>query len=225
LAASARAGLPDIQVSSMQGRFLHLLARLVRARRILEVGTLGGYSTVWLGRALAPGGHLISLELEPRHAAVARANLRRAGLAGVAEVRVGPALPALARLDRSRAGPFDLIFIDADKESGAAYLDWAVRLSRPGTLILVDNVVRNGKILDAASTESKVVGTRKFLQQFASDRRLTTTVVQWVGAKGHDGIAMAVVTSGKPRAGGRRSIRPRRQRSARAAGSSRASPG
>ena len=222
LASSRRAGLPDIQVSSIQGRFLHVMARLVRATRVLEIGTLGGYSTVWLGRALAPGGKLVTLELEPHHASIARHNLRQAGLASVAEVREGPALQSLARLARAPAAPFDLIFIDADKENGAAYLRWAVRLSHPGTLILVDNVVRQGEILESRSHDSKVVGTRHMLRKLAADRRLSSSVVQWVGAKGHDGIAVAVVTGERRHPAGRGANRGSRRTSARASGSSRA---
>ncbi|MCI4318759.1 MAG: O-methyltransferase [Thermoplasmata archaeon] len=225
LASSARAGLPGIQVSPLQGRFLHVMARLVRARRILEIGTLGGYSAAWLGRALPPGGRLITLEIDPLHAAVARSNLRRAGLSRAVEVRVGPALESLARLAREGQEPFDLIFIDADKENGAAYLEWAERLAQTGSLILVDNVVRQGSILRPASGDTKGAGTRRLLRRLGADRRLTSTVVQWVGEKGHDGIAVAVVEERlRPRAK-RLATLQGQPRSARASSSSRAGPG
>ncbi|HLM91453.1 MAG TPA: O-methyltransferase [Thermoplasmata archaeon] len=193
LRASASAGLPSIQVSPLQGRFLHLLARIRDARRILEVGTLGGYSTSWLARALPPGGRMITLELDPRHAIVARANLLRAGLAKKVEVRVGPALEALPRLKAEGEGPFDLIFLDADKPNNPAYLDWAVRLARPGTVIVVDNVVRDGQVVQTRSRDPRVQGIRRMNARLANDPRLLATTLQTVGRKGYDGFALAVV--------------------------------
>ncbi len=189
VAASEDAGLPPIAVAPNQGKLLHLLALVRGARRILEIGTLGGYSAIWLARALPPGGHLDTLESDADHAAVARANLERAGLAGVVEVHVGPALDTLPRL----AGPYDLVFVDADKPSNAAYLAEAVRLSRPGTLIVVDNVVRGGAVADPAATDASVVGTRALFDALAADPRLTATAVQTVGSKGWDGFVLAVV--------------------------------
>jgi len=195
LADSAAAGLPDIAVSPLQGRFLNLLARLVRARRILEVGTLGGYSSIWLGTALPPDGRLTTLELDPRHAEVARANLSRAGLADRADVRVGPALDSLRALEAERAGPFDLVFIDADKENNPAYVEAALRLTRRGAAILVDNVVRSGRIRDASQTDPAVVGTRRMFEMIAAEPRLDATALQTVGAKGWDGLAIAMVVA------------------------------
>lgn len=184
------AGLPPIAVSAPLGRLLYLLARATGARRILEIGTLAGYSAIWLGRALPPDGQLLSLELEPHHAEVARASLERAGLGDRAEVVVGPALDSLARLAGDDAEPFDLTFIDADKGGYPDYLDWAVRLSRPGGLIVADNVVRGGAIVDEHSRDPNVIGVRRFLAKAAADDRLETAVVQVVGTKGHDGLAI-----------------------------------
>ena len=191
--ASQAAGLPDIQVSPLQGRMLQLLARAVRARRILEIGALGGYSGIWLARAIPPDGRFLSLELEPRHAEVARASLERAGLADRAEVRVGPALDSLAALERENLPPFDLVFIDADKENAAAYFDASVLLGHPGTVVIVDNVVRAGQIRDARTTDSKVQGTQRLLERMSVDPRVDWTVLQTVGRKGHDGWAVAWV--------------------------------
>ncbi len=193
LAASAAAGLPDIQVSPIQGKFLHLLARLQGARSILEIGTLGGYSTIWLARALLPGGRLVTLEYEPKHAEVARVNIVRAGLADRVEIRIGPALATLPQLAAEGRGPFDLIFIDADKEGYPEYLEWALKLSRPGSLILADNVVREGAVIDPADQQPSLVGIRRFNEQLAHDSRLTATAIQVVGSKGYDGLAMALV--------------------------------
>ena len=190
LAANAAAGLPDIDVSPMQGRMLHLLARMAGARRILEVGTLGGYSTVELARALPPGGRLVTLEVDPHHAAVARENIARAGLADHVELLVGPAAETLPTLD----GPFDFVFIDADKPSNVLYLREALRLSRPGTTIVVDNVVREGQVLDTASADPRIAGTRALFDAVAAEPRLTATAVQTVGAKKWDGFLLAVVT-------------------------------
>jgi len=194
LAASAAAGLPVHEVSASEGKLLHLLARLVGARRILEIGTLVGYSTIWLARALPPDGRLVTLELDPRHADVARANLGRAGLGNVVDVRVGRAVESLRRLAADGSGPFDLVFIDADKETNPDYLAWALRLSRPGTVIVADNVVRGGAILDGASADPSVRGVRRFLELVAADPRLAATAIQTVGAKGWDGFAIALVT-------------------------------
>jgi predicted O-methyltransferase YrrM len=200
LRASHEAGLPSIQVSPVQGRLLHLLARSLRARRILEVGTLGGYSSIWLARALSKQGRLVSLELEPRHAEVARANLARAGLTDRVEIRVGRATESLAQLVAEGAGPFDLIFIDADKESYPEYLTWAVRLSRPGTLLIADNVIRQGAVANPADADPRVQGVRRFLQQLAVEPGVTGVAVQMVGSKGYDGWAVArVARRSKPR--------------------------
>lgn len=191
LADSAAAGLPAIQVSAAQGKLLHLLAKLAGARSILEVGTLGGYSTIWLARALPPGGRLVTLEIDPKHAAVATKNLERAGLGVVADVRVGKALDSLPKLD----GPFDFVFIDADKGNNAAYFEWALRLARVGTAIVIDNVVRDGKVIDAASTDANVIGVRKLNERVATEARVSATTIQTVGHKGYDGFTFALVTS------------------------------
>jgi predicted O-methyltransferase YrrM len=196
LAAAVEAGLPTIQVSPAQGKLLYLLARLSGARRILELGTLGGYSTIWLGRALPADGRLISLELDPRHAEVARANLARAGLADRVEVRVGPALESLAQLAERDEGPFDLIFIDADKANYPAYLEWALRLARPGCLLLADNVVRRGRVLAPDADDALAQGVRAFNAALAADPRVEAVVLQQVGVKGHDGLALALVKEG-----------------------------
>lgn len=189
LAANADAGLPAIDVSAPQGRMLHLLARMAGARRVLEVGTLGGYSTVWLARALPADGRLVTLEVDPHHADTARENLVRAGVAGQVNLIVGPASETLAGLE----GPFDLVFIDADKPSNPLYLREALRLSRPGTTIIVDNVVREGGVLDAASDDPAIVGTRALFDAVAAEPRLIATVIQTVGAKKWDGFLMALV--------------------------------
>lgn len=188
LRASIAAGLPAIAVSPAQGKLLHLLARIHGARRVLEIGTLGGYSTIWLARGLVPGGRLITLELDPRCAEVARANIARAGLGGVVEIRVGRALDTLPGL--AAEAPFDLIFIDADKPATPDYYQWAVKLSRPGSLIVVDNVVREGAILDPDSKDQHVRGIRRFFELAAADARVSGTALQTTGAKGHDGIAI-----------------------------------
>lgn len=193
LAANAAGGLPDIDVSPPQGKMLHLLARMMGAARILEVGTLGGYSTICLARALPEDGRLVTLELEPHHAAVARANIARAGYAEQVEVRTGPAAEALAAMIAAGEGPFDLIFIDADKPSNVAYLNAALALSRPGTAIIVDNVIREGGVLDAASDDPRVLGTRALFEAVAADPRLSATAVQTVGGKKWDGFLLAVV--------------------------------
>jgi predicted O-methyltransferase YrrM len=193
LAASEAAGLPEIQVAPLQGKLLMMLAASLGARNILEVGTLGGYSTIWLARGLADGGRVVTLELDPGHAAVARKNFENAGLADRIEVRVGAALDTLAALHAEHAGPFDLIFIDADKPSTPDYFDWAVKLARKGTLIVVDNVVREGAILAAQSENKHVKGLRGFYTRVAADPRVTATAIQTVGNKGHDGLAIVRV--------------------------------
>ena len=191
LAANAKAGLPPIDVAPNQGKLLHLLARLMGARNILEIGTLGGYSTIWLARALPQDGRLITLEFNPKHAEVALENLARAGLSEIVEVRQGAALDTLPTL----TGPFDLIFIDADKPNNPNYLEWALKLSRPGTLIVADNVVRDGEVVNPNSSNVGVQGTRKFLERLAAEPRLSATAIQTVGSKGYEGFAMALVTS------------------------------
>jgi predicted O-methyltransferase YrrM len=195
LAASAAAGLPAINVSPVQGKLLHLLARAIGARNVLEIGTLGGYSTIWLARALPDGGRLISLEADARHAEVARANIARAGLQAVVEVRLGMALDTLPELAAEGREPFDFVFIDADKPNNAAYFDWALKLSRPGSIIVVDNVVRDGDVIDADSDSSTVQGVRRLLERIAAEPRVSATAIQTVGAKGYDGFAIALVTS------------------------------
>jgi predicted O-methyltransferase YrrM len=194
LEASAAAGLPPISVTPAQGKLLQMLARMVDARRVLEVGTLGGYSAIWMARALPPDGRLVTLEIDAKHAHVAEANLARAGLGDVVDVRVGPALETLPVLAQSGAGPFDLVFIDADKPSTADYFAWAMRLTRPGSVVIVDNVVRGGAIVDARSDDPNVAGTRRVLEAIGAEPRVSATVLQTVGAKGYDGFAVALVT-------------------------------
>jgi predicted O-methyltransferase YrrM len=193
LRESEAAGLPAIQVSPTQGKFLHLLVRAISARKVLEVGTLGGYSAIWMGRALPADGRLVSLELRGAHAAVARRNLLRAGLAEKVEVRVGAALASLAALEGEGAGPFDLVFIDADKPTTTEYYEGAVRLARRGTVVVVDNVVRRGEVADGKSRDENVRGIRRFLAKLGADRRSSATALQTVGRKGHDGFVLAVV--------------------------------
>ena len=189
LAASDAEGLPPFHVAPNQGKTLHLLARAIGARRILEVGTLAGYSAIWLARALPPGGEVVTIEVDPRHAEVARANLARAGVADRVDVRVGRAADVLPTL----AGPFDLVFVDADKASNADYFAWAVRLSRPGTIVVVDNVVREGAVLDAASEDPSVRGVRRLVEAIRAEPRVDATALQTVGSKGHDGFVLALV--------------------------------
>jgi predicted O-methyltransferase YrrM len=196
LQASADAGLPPISVSASQGKLLHLLAWAQGARTILEIGTLGGYSAIWLARALPMGGRLITLEANPRHAEVARANLEQAGLAGFAEVRVGPAQDTLPRLHAAGEGPFDLIFIDADKPGYPDYLTWSLRLSRTGTVIIADNVIRDGAVLDSASRDANVQGVRRFMEMLGAEPRVSATAIQTVGSKGYDGFALGLVLVG-----------------------------
>ena len=194
LRQNAADGLRPIDVSPAQGKFLHLIARMIGARRILEVGTLGGYSTIWLARALPADGRIITLEYEPRHAETARRNIARAGFADRVEVRVGAAADTLPKLAAEGAGPFDLVFIDADKPNNPVYLDWAVRLSRPGTVIVLDNVVRDGGVADAGSTDANVRGSRAAFDYFRDHPRLEATALQTVGSKGYDGFAVAIVS-------------------------------
>ena len=193
MARSAKAGLPPIAVSAPQGALLHLLVRISGARKVLEVGTLGGYSTIWMARALPSDGRLISLEIDPRHAAVARENVRRAGVEERVEIRLGPALESLAALHRAKEGPFDLFFLDADKPSNVAYFEWALQLAHPGSVIVVDNVVRDGKVVDPDSTDPAVQGTRRLNARMAREPGLVVTELQTVGEKGHDGFALAQV--------------------------------
>jgi predicted O-methyltransferase YrrM len=193
LAASSAAGLPEINVAPNQGKLLQLLAQSHGARSILEIGTLGGYSTIWLARALPADGKLVTLEFEPKHAEVARANFARAGLGGKIELRLGKASDHLAQLVAEGRGPFDFIFIDADKESYPDYLAWALKLSRRGTLIIADNVVRKGEVADASSEDPRVQGARRFNELLAAEPRVSATILQTVGSKGYDGFALALV--------------------------------
>ncbi len=195
LAANEAAGLPPIDVSAAHGKMLHLLARIAGARKALEIGALGGYSTIRIARALPADGRLVTLEAVEEHASVARANIARAGLSDRVEVRVGAALDSLPKIEAEGLAPFDFVFIDADKENNANYLAWALRLSRPGTTIVVDNVVRGGRVLDAGSRDRDVVGVRQMFEMMKNEPRLDTTAVQTVGAKGWDGFALAVVVS------------------------------
>jgi len=198
LAASAAEGLPSIQVSPAQGRLLEILARAQRARSILEIGTLGGYSTIWLARALPPGGRLITLELDAHHADVARRNVARAGLEQVVQIRVGPALDSLRALAAERREPFDFIFIDADKTGYPEYFRHSLTLSRRGTMIIADNVVREGAVADAASDDPNVRAVRTLLGMMANEARVISTVLQTVGSKGYDGFSVALVIGDTP---------------------------
>lgn len=193
LAANAAAGLPSHDVSPLQGRLLQVLARSIAARTILEIGTLGGYSTIWLARALPPGGRIVTLEVNPAYATVARANLEQAGVLRAVDLIVGRATDTLAQLAADKRGPFDMIFIDADKRSNPEYLQWALLLSRPGTMIVVDNVVRGGQVADAANTDLNVLGVRQFVDLLGADPRLVASAIQTVGSKGYDGFAIALV--------------------------------
>jgi len=190
---SAAAGLRPINVSPNQGHFLQLLVRSLGARKILEIGTLGGYSTIWLARALPLGGRLITLEAEPKHAEVARPNIARAGLAGVVELRLGRAIESLQQITAEGRGPFDFIFIDADKPSYVDYFAWALKLSRPGTMIIGDNVIRKGAVADPSSQDEMVQGVRRFNEAVAAEPRVTATAMQTVGSKGYDGFTIALV--------------------------------
>jgi predicted O-methyltransferase YrrM len=194
LAEARSAELPEIQVSAAQGKFLHLLARAMGARRVLELGTLGAYSTIWLARALPPDGHLVTLELSSRHAEVARKNLEAAGLADRVELRLGPAIESLAALEEERAAPFDLVFIDADKPLAAQYFEAALSLCRAGSVIVVDNVIRQGRVVEEQSEDANVKGVRQLFELLHGDTRVAATALQTVGQKGHDGFVLAVVT-------------------------------
>ena len=193
LRANAAGGLPAIDVSPAQGKFLNLLVKISGARRILEIGTLGGYSTIWMAKALPTDGRLVSLEFAEKHAAVARDNLARAGLLERAEVRVGAALDSLPKVESEGLGPFDLIFIDADKPNNPHYLDWAIRLSRPGTVIILDNVVRDGRVIEAKSQDRNVKGARAAFELLKTHSRVDSTALQTVGLKGWDGFILGVV--------------------------------
>jgi predicted O-methyltransferase YrrM len=193
LKTSAAAGLPSINVSPCHGKMLHILARMNRAQNILEIGTLGGYSTIWLARALPANGRLITLEIDPKHAEVAKKNLNRAGVADRVELRLGPALTSLSQIESERRDPFDFIFIDADKPNNSNYFEWALRLSRPGSAIVVDNVVRSGKIVDPQNQEPNVEGVRQLNDMLSREKRVSVTEIQTVGVKGYDGFALAIV--------------------------------
>lgn len=198
IAASEQAGLPPIAVTPSQGKLLQLLVRIQGARSILELGTLGGYSTIWLARGLPPGGRLVTLELNESYAEVARANLARAGLSSTVDLRIGPAMQTLAELHAAGAGPFDFIFIDADKGNNPGYLEWSLRLARPGSVILTDNVVRAGAILDPDGDDPTVgnvgvQGIRRFYDMLATEPRVSATAIQMVGDKGHDGFVLGIV--------------------------------
>jgi predicted O-methyltransferase YrrM len=193
--ANRKAGLPAIDVSPLQGQHLNILVRLMQPTRVLEIGTLGGYSTICMARALPVDGRIVTLECSPRHAEVARKNLKTAGVLDRVDLRLGPALQILPMLQSEGAGPFDFIFIDADKQSNAEYVKWALRLSRVGTIIIVDNVVRDGKVIDGKSKDPDIVGTRRMAELIANEPRLSATVMQNVGAKGYDGFLLAVVVA------------------------------
>ena len=192
-AAAVAARLPPISVTPAHGKLLHLMARAQGAKRILEIGTLAGYSTIWLARAVPPGGRVITLESNATHADIARANIERAGLADRVDIRLGTALDTLPQLAVEKQGPFDFTFVDADRTRLAEYFDWAVRLSRAGSVIIVDNVVRKGGVIDPSSEDANITGVRRFADRLASDSRVTATMVQTVGSKGYDGFAMALV--------------------------------
>jgi predicted O-methyltransferase YrrM len=192
-AKNKKADLPAIDVSRLQGKFLEFLVRSSGARRILEIGTLGGYSTLWLARGLPEGGRIVTLEFDPHHAETARENLRNAGVLDRVDIRVGRAIDTLPTLENTAVAPFDLIFIDADKSGYPGYLEWALKLSRPGTVIVADNVVRDGKVVEADCDDEDVQGVRRFTELLAAEPRLSATVLQTVGVKGYDGVALAVV--------------------------------
>ncbi len=199
--ASAASGLPPIAVSASQGKLLHLLAAAIQARRVLEIGTLGGYSTIWLARALGPAGRLITLEVNPTYGEVARANIEHAGLGDIVELRLGAALDTLPQLAAENPDPFDLIFIDADKQRSPDYFTWALALSRPGSMIITDNVIRSGALIDPASDDPAVEGSRRLHEMLAGEPRVSATTIQTVGSKGYDGFTLALVT--RPAAGAR----------------------
>src|SRR5688572_27351076 len=186
-------GIPAISVSPNQGKFLHLLAKMVNAKKILEMGTLAGYSTIWMARALPPDGKLITLEFDPKHAEVARKNIKGAKLISLVDIRIGKALDLLPQIEAAGEAPFDMIFIDADKPPYTEYFQWAVRLSRPGTLIVTDNVIRDGKVLDNNSEDENVIGVQRFNKMLAANKAVNATIIQTIGEKDHDGMAIAVV--------------------------------
>jgi len=188
-----KAGMPQISVSPNQGKFLQILALLCNAKKILEVGTLAGYSTIWLARALPEDGQLITIELDPKHAAVAKKNMQLAGLGSKVDIRIGKAMDILSALETEKAGPFDMIFIDADKSPYTEYFQYALRMSRPGTLIVADNVIRDGKVLDPDTTDEMVKGVQRFNKALAANKEVTATIIQTVGVKEYDGMALAVV--------------------------------
>ena len=194
LEASADSGLPEIAVAPNQGKFLMLLAKSINARNVLEMGTLGGYSTIWLARALPAGGRVVTLEAVPRHAEVARANFKRAGLADMIDLRLGKALDILPKLAAEKPAPFDFIFIDADKENIPDYFTWSLKLSRPGSMIIIDNVIRDGEVIDAKSRDPSVKGVRRFNEMLKAEKRVSATSIQTVGVKGYDGFTLALVT-------------------------------
>ena len=189
----AEADMPPISVSANQGKFLHVLARTCRAKKILEIGTLAGYSTIWMARALPQDGKLISLEFDPNHARVAKNNIERAGLSKVVDIRIGKAIDLLPQLLANNEGPFDMIFIDADKPPYTEYFQWSLKLAHPGTLIVADNVIREGNVLDPNSTDEMVQGVRRFNDYLSQTKSVTATIIQTVGAKVHDGMALAIV--------------------------------
>ncbi len=193
LESNQAASLPSIDVPALLGKFLDLMVRISGARRVLEVGTLGGYSTLWLARALPPGGHLITLELDPHHAEVARTNLDEAGVLDRVEIRIGSANDSLRQLHESDAQPFGLIFLDADKQGLPGYLEWSLKLSHPGTIIIADNVVRDGKVIDPGNPAPDIQGVRRLIELMAAEPRLSATAIPTVGARGYDGFAIAVV--------------------------------
>ena len=195
LQAASAAGLPPIQVSPAQGKLLHLLARACGARQVLEIGTLGGYSTIWLARALPAGGHVVTLEADPKHAEVSRSSFTQAGLSKVIELRLGPGLETLPKLAAEGRDPFDLIFIDANKSQMPEYFDWSLKLARAGSVIIADNVIRDGRVLDAASGDADIQGVRRFNERLAAEKRVSATEIQTVGSKGYDGFALVLVNS------------------------------
>ena len=195
LQSANAAGLPQIQVTALQGKLLHLLARMISARNILEIGTLGGYSTIWMARALPEDGRLITLEADKKHADVARENFDHAGVANKVELRLGKALDTLPQIAAERRGPFDLIFIDANKSSMPEYFAWSLKLARPGSIIIADNVVREGAVLNAESADADIQGIRRFAEMLSKEKRVSATAVQTVGSKNYDGFAVILVTA------------------------------
>jgi len=189
----AEANMPPISVSANQGKFLHVLAKTCRAKKILEIGTLAGYSTIWMARALPQDGRLVSLEFDPNHARVAKNNIERAGLSKIVDIKIGKAIDLLPQLQANSEGPFDMIFIDADKPPYTEYFQWSLKLARPGTLIVADNVIREGNVLDPGSTDEMVQGVRRFNEYLSQTKSVTATIIQTVGAKMHDGMALAIV--------------------------------